>query len=98
MIEMILAAYLGLAAPTAAPVQTLTQFTVALVSFDRRDLRQSTLPAAIRRRGRALTFAVSAAGDIVFAATDQRGRILCDGTGFLDLATGEMIALEGCGF
>ena len=85
------------AAAVAAAEYTMVTGAVALVTFERREVRKmSAVPRSYRRRGRMMVFAVAATGDLQMALLGPSGRVVCSGSGFVDPVT-TMVYLQGCG-
>jgi hypothetical protein len=81
----------------AAAEYTMVTGAVALVTFERREVRKmSAVPRSYRRRGRTMVFAVAATGDLQMALLGPSGRVVCSGSGFVDPVT-TMVYLQGCG-
>ena len=85
------------AAAVAAAEYTMVTGAVALVTFERREVRKmSAVPRSYRRRGRMMVFAVAATGDLQMALLGPSGRVVCSGSDFVDPVT-TMVYLQGCG-
>lgn len=104
MLTMLVALHLGAPAEVAegaasivAGQRMLVTGAATLVTFERREVRRmAALPDALRRRGRTMVFAVADTGDLQMALLDRRGRVLCSGAGFVELAS-RTVFLQGCG-
>jgi hypothetical protein len=100
-LTMLVALQLGvpqdMAAAGVAAEHTMITGAVALVTFERREVRKmSAIPPIYRRRGRTMVFAVAATGDLQMALLGPSGRVVCSGSGFVDPAS-TMVYLQGCG-
>jgi len=88
---LILSSQMAAAPPatsSAALVTTHVNGTVALLAFDKREFKRTSL------RRKHVAVAVSDLGDIVGVVLNKRGTALCELVGYFD---GQCVVLSGCG-
>jgi hypothetical protein len=88
---LILSSQMSAGAPASSSASLVTSHvngSVALLAFDKREFRRTSL------RRKHVAVAVSDLGDIVGVVLNKRGRALCELVGFYD---GQCVVLSGCG-